>query len=144
MSRPGPYRDAQSTREWLSLAARFERAATLLAEDRLTTVDAYVAAGHAVECAMKAYIMHAAGMARWPTAAERPDLHVHGLQRLSAAVGLRPSPQDPVAPAWAVFLRWDVKWRYSTVKMSRRAARDVNRAAFGTDGVVPWLKSFCR
>lgn len=130
-----------SVEDWLALAAREEAAAHQLVNDKNLAAMAWTHAGSAVECALKAAIMAHTGMNRWPERTERPDLYDHDLQKLASLAGITISPRDQVAASWVVVLRWRRGQTYNPKRMPRRVARDMLGAAFGSTGIVPWIRS---
>jgi hypothetical protein len=94
--------------------------------------------GFAVECALKAAIMHKERLNSWPSREARRELHTHDLQDLAKILGWQPTPQEDVAPAWNVVVKWRRGHMY-TPDMPHVVARDLYDATFGEEGVVTWI-----
>lgn len=111
-------------------------------DDKLHCGEAWLAAGSAVEFALKAFIMRRNRMNSWPTLQERKELHTHDLLTLMVAAGLdrRRLPSELRVP-WKIVLDWDHTRQYDARNMPRKVARDMVQAALGANGVVEWLKS---
>lgn len=131
----------QSPDEWLEIARRNELSARRLAGGRDTGSVAWNLAGHAVECVLKAVIMSSLGLNRWPSRGERPDIHSHDLQHLARIAGVVIAPSDEVAASWATVVSWKRGQSYNPMLMPRPVIRGMMEAAFGTRGVVPWIRS---
>lgn len=135
---------ANSVQEWLTLAETYEAVASQSLGDPKTLTAAWSHAGFAVECALKAAIMRAQGLNAWPSRAARPDLYTHDLAALARALGMAVSHTDPVAPAWAVVLRWRREHMYCS-GVTRAVAVALHSAAFSEDdGVIPWIRATYR
>ena len=88
--------DPQSPSEWLSLVSQHEKAALVLAKNRLAAAQAYFHVGLATECALKAYIMWNEGLNRWPDIGSRRELYTHDLRKLVELAGIELRTTDPV------------------------------------------------
>jgi hypothetical protein len=132
--------DPQSPSEWLSLARQHEKAARLLAEDRVAAPQAYSRVGFAAECALKAYIMWSERLNSWPDRGSRPELYTHDLRKLVDLAGIELRTTDPIGPSWATVLQWDRGQDYSPNLMPRKVARSMIEAAFGDNGAVTWIR----
>jgi len=132
-----------SVAEWIALARMLERRARLLADDRALASGAWNDAGFAVECAIKAVIMYRERLNRWPEKAEHPEYYDHNLKRLAALAGIAITPSHPIAAAFKVVFDWNRSQTYSYKAMPRAVARGMVEAAFGEEGVVPWLCLNC-
>ena len=133
--------DPTSADEWLALSRQHEASAKLLCENKVAAAQGMFHAGLSVECALKAYIMRRERLNGWPSKPTRPELYTHDLRKLTAIAGINLTPSDPVAPAWHVLLQWDRNQGYDPKPMPRRVARSFVEAAFGTLGVVTWLRA---
>ena len=133
--------DPQSTHEWLRLARQHERVARLICDDKIAASQAHWHAGLAIECALKAYIMHVERLNGWPAKESRPDPYTRNLRELPRTSGIALRGSDPVAPAWALVLRWDCNQGCDPKPMPRKVARSFLDAAFGQNGVVTWIRS---
>ncbi len=133
--------DPQSPVEWLMLARRRERTARRMVEDKKACAEAYSAAGSAVECALKALIMHVEGLNGWPDRALRPDLYKHTLFTLAQTAGVDLSLGNPIQASWLTVLLWQRAQDYDPRPMRRAQARAMVEAAFGPNGVVKWIRS---
>jgi hypothetical protein len=84
---------------FLRRAASKRAVATLMVGDRAHCVEAFVAAGFAVEFTLKALIMKQRRLNAWPSASEARDLHIHDLHRLFQEAGIDlnavPAPLRP-------------------------------------------------
>jgi hypothetical protein len=132
--------DPQSTDEWLRLVRQHERVARIICDDKIAASQAHWHAGIAIECALKAYIMHVQRFNGWPSKESRPDLYTHDLRELLKISGISLRSSDPVAPAWALVLQWDRNQGYEPKPMPRKVARSFLDAAFGQNGVVTWIR----
>jgi hypothetical protein len=113
-----------------------------MVDDRKHCREAWIAAGFAVEFALKASICKRERFNAWPSRDSRPDLHQHDLKKLFeiAGIDLRAAPADTQAAIRQV-LDWNRKHDYDAKPMPRKVARSMFEAAFGGSGVVIWLKS---
>ena len=116
--------------------------ALAVVEDRFACHEAWMAAGYAVEFALKALIIRRSRLNGWPTKDSRPDLYTHNLRDLFIAAGVD-FKTVPKAQRGAVrtVLDWDRAHEYRNGRMSRANARSMVKAAFDDDGVVAWLQS---
>lgn len=137
---PSGLGNPNSVDEWFQLVQRHERAAKILCEDKRAAAEGYFHAGIAIECAIKAYIMHTRRMNRWPDRDEQLDLYTHNIERLGDAAGLQIAPTDRVAAAWLTAISFQRGDAYDPKPMPRKVARDMYAAAFGPDGVVKWIR----
>jgi hypothetical protein len=112
--------DPQSPSDWLSLARQHERAAGVLADNRLAAAQAYFHVGLATECALKAYIMWRERLNIWPDRGSRPELYTHDLRKLVEIAGIEPTTRDPIGPSWATVLQWDRGQGYDPSPMPRK------------------------
>ena len=126
---------------WLSLCDQHEVMANSALHYPKARGQAYFHAGLAVECALKAYIMRQERLNSWPSRVSRPDLFTHDLRRLLHISGIAISATDALAPAWNLVMQWDRNQGYDPAPMPERVARSWVDAAFGTDGVVTWLRA---
>ena len=111
-----------------------------MCESRTAAGIAFQNVGFATECALKAYIMRRERFNRWPSKASRPDLHTHDLRKLMQIAGIVVHPKDALAPSWHIVLQWDRDQGYDPNPMPRKVARSMVEAAFGSAGVVAWLR----
>lgn len=109
-------------------------------ENRLHCGEAWMAAGFAVEFALKAYIMRRERSNAWPSKEARPELYTHDLRKLFqvAELDLATAPRE-LRGALRTVLDWDRAHEYTSRRMSRANARSMVKAAFGEEGVVSWL-----
>lgn len=126
--------------DWLRLSEQHRIAAQSLAEDRKVAAQALFHVGLAVECMLKAYIMHRERLNCWPDKASRGDLYTHDLRKLAEIAKIEVKVTDPHAPAWSVLRQWDRNQGYNPKPMPRKVARSWCDAAFGTEGVVTWIR----
>lgn len=133
--------DPDSIEEWLALVQQHEDVARLVVEHKTAAAQAYFHAGAAVECALKAYIMHRERLNAWPSKEARPSLYTHDLRELQKAAGIQPKASDETAAAWHLVRQWDRNQGYDPKPMPRKVARAMLEAAFGRKGVVTWLRS---
>jgi hypothetical protein len=108
---------------------------------------AWLNAGFAVECCLKAAIMKKEGLNRWPDKDEAPDLWTHDLTGLFKRLGINPLKFDhknKVAPALKTVLDWRREHGYSVGKLPIKHAGGLCRAAFGSNGVVEWIAGLYR
>lgn len=103
--------------------------------------EAWMAAGSAVEFAIKALIIKREGFNAWPSKTHRPDLHHHNLRRLlmQAGIDLGAVPAN-IRPSLKVALDWDRHHDYQFAKMPRKQAREMYVSVFGEQGVIEWLR----
>ena len=131
--------DPTSVEEWLALAKQHEIAAKRLLTARQTTTQAVFHAGVAMECAIKAKIIREQRFNAWPTKSARPDLYTHDLSKLIVFANIQLDPRSATASAWHVALQWDRNQGYDQ-PMPMRVARSMLEAAFGTQGILPWIR----
>lgn len=131
-----------SAEAFLLLVESKRIAAEMTVEHELACREAWMAAGYAVEFALKAYIMRREQLNAWPPKAARPELYTHDLRALFAIAELELNA-TPSALKGAVrtVLDWDRAHEYSSRPMSQAKARSMAMAAFGEPGVVSWLIS---
>jgi hypothetical protein len=132
-----------SPNEWFTLAEQHEIAARLLAEDKIAAGQALFHAGMAIECALKAYIMHRERLNGWPSREARPELYVHDLRKLREIAGIPLDALTPQAPHWHLLLQWDRGQAYDPEPMPLKVARSWVDAAFGQGGLVTWIRQLC-
>ncbi|MDO7843474.1 hypothetical protein [Sphingomonas immobilis] len=111
--------------------------------DREHCREAWVAAGFAVELAVKALIVRQRQLGFFPSKDAAPELHIHNLRRLMieyAGLNLAQAPASSRASIRQA-LDWERRHDYFEAPMSRKAARSMVDAAFGENGVVQWLNS---
>lgn len=130
---------ANSVADWLRLVEQHRITAVAVAEDKVAAGQALFHVGLAVECALKAYIMHVERPNSWPSKSARPDLYTHDLRALARIAQLQVGPRDPHAASWSIVMQWDRNQGYDPNPMPRRVARSWVDAAFGPDGVVTWI-----
>jgi len=133
--------DPNTVEEWMTLVAQHERAARVMAADKIAAAQGHWHAGIAVECALKAYIMKRERLNGWPSKEARPELYSHNLRALSITAGIRPTSKDPEVTSWYVVLQWDRNQGYDPKPMPRRFAQAMVDAAFGEKGAVTWIRS---
>lgn len=99
-----------------------------------------MAAGFAVEFALKALIIRRERLNAWPSKDRRPELYTHSLRDLFHAAGieLRAAPRG-LRGALRTVLDWNRAHEYTSGKMSRANARSMVAAALDPEGVVAWL-----
>lgn len=87
---------------------------------------AYYLAGYAVECALKAYIAKATVAESFPDRQRVTDAHTHDLAKLLRLAGLNKqlesSPNDSLATAWELTLKWSEASRYMIWKQDQAEA----------------------
>jgi hypothetical protein len=136
--------DPNSPDEWFQLADHHRRTAQLVAKDKIAAGQACFHAGLAVECALKAYIMHRERLNGWPSREARQDLYIHNLRKLWEIAGLQLDTHSAQAPSWHLFLQWDRGQGYDPKPMPRKVAQSWIEAAFGPNGLVTWIRQLCR
>lgn len=101
-----------------------------------------MAAGFAVEFALKALIIKRERLNAWPSKDRRPELYTHNLRDLFQAAGidLQAVPK-PLRGSLRTVLDWNRAHEYTSGKMSRANARSMVAAALGPEGVVAWLNA---
>lgn len=131
--------DPQSVHEWCALAVQKRDAAQVLLSAGHFQ-EAWICAGFAVECAVKAAIFKNERFNSWPSRSRRPDLYVHDLYTLFglAGINLVGITSDPVAPKIMTVCLWQRSDGYKT-RMPGKVARDICSAAFDVDGVLNWI-----
>ena len=131
-----------SAEDWLARVEDKRAVALALQHDRHHCREAWLAAGSAVEFALKARIMRRERWNGWPSRDSRPDLHTHDLRILMRAAGIaRTEIPAHLRAKWAVVLSWDHLNEYVAGRMPRKVARDMVQAAFGPAGVIEWLRT---
>jgi len=132
---------ANSVDEWLALCRRYRGDAQGLCQLRRSD-GAWLNAGFAVECVLKAAIMKKEGLNRWPDPQDAPDLWTHDLRGLLKRLGIDLAGFDhrnPVAASLKMVLEWRRDHGYSVGKLPLRHATDFCEAAFESNGVVEWI-----
>lgn len=131
--------DPQTVSEWCDLARQKRHAAQLLLNGG-QTAEAWINAGFAVECAVKAAIFQKERFNTWPSRGSRPDLYIHDLTSLLriAGVDVNSLVGDPIGPKLMTVLLWQRSDGYKT-RMPGKVARDICSAAFEVDGVFEWI-----
>ncbi len=83
------------------------------------------------------------GLNQWPDKHNPGNYWTHDLRALAAKANLNVSPTDPVAPAWAVMIRWDrgKDYVYNPKPTPRKVAQSYVDAAYGPNGVMKWILS---
>lgn len=130
--------------DWQRAAEEYLAAAGTLARARRWR-SVYQEAGLALECALKARIMRVAGLNRWPSRGERPDLYTHDPDLLLRHAGLleaverEVADQTPAGRAWMVAKDFSINRRYPDGRpFPMRLARDMLRA-LREDGLLAWI-----
>jgi hypothetical protein len=135
-----------SVDEWLLLYRRYRGdAEALIAAKRAD--GAWLAAGFAVECCLKAAIMRKERLNRWPDPDTAPDLWTHDLRGLFRRLGIDPLGLDhrnPVAPSFKMVLDWRREHGYSVGTVPIRHSQNLCEAAFASNGVVEWIAGLYR
>jgi hypothetical protein len=142
----GIHQPVNSSDEWLELCRRY-RGDALALRDILRPDGAWMNAGFAVECCLKAAIMKKEGLNRWPDRFDDPDLWTHDLRVLFKRLGIDQltfDPKNPIAPTLKTVLDWRREHGYSVGKVPLKFAKDICEAAFGSNGVVEWLAGLYR
>lgn len=113
-----------------------------MVDSRLACREAWMAAGFAVEFALKALIIRRERLNSWPSKESRPELYTHNLRGLFEAAGidLYTAPK-PLRGSIRTVLDWNRAHEYSSGRMSRANARSMVAAALGPEGVVAWLST---
>jgi hypothetical protein len=127
--------------EWLALCRRYRDAAQALRVARQPEM-AWLNAGFAVECCLKAAIMTKERLNGWPDPSIAPELWTHDLRGLFKRLGIDPKTFDtrhPVAPALKIVLDWRREHGYSAGKLPLKFASNLCEAAFGSNGVIEWI-----
>lgn len=136
--------DPSTIDEWLSLAGQHEAAARKLAGARPTAAQGYWHAGMAIECALKAAIMHHERLNTWPSISSRRELYTHDVRDLFRLAGIQVQATDATAPAWHVALQWDrnqgVRSAANASKSGAVHDRVSIRKARGRDMAAPTLE----
>jgi hypothetical protein len=129
-----------SSEDWVRLSRRHCAAARNDLSGKHTSI-AWLNAGLAVECALKAAIMWHHRLNGWPSRANRPDFYTHDLAKLAkyAGVDIGLLIHDPIFPAWCVVRQWQRGDSYNPKPMPMQVARDMVEAACGANGVIAWL-----
>jgi hypothetical protein len=138
-----PYRPANSVDGWLQLCVRYRGDAQALLESRRYG-GAWLNAGFAIECCLKAAIMQKERFNRWPGQDTAPDLWTHNLSDLFGRLGIDKRNFDtksPIAPMLKTVLDWRRDHGYSIEKVPFKNARDMCAAAFDGGGVIEWIAS---
>jgi hypothetical protein len=117
---------------------RFVAEATV--ENRLACREAWMAAGFAVEFALKALIIKRERLNAWPSKDSRPEMYTHDLRSLFslAQVDLADAPAT-LRGALRTVLDWNRGHEYTSGQMSRANARSMKKAVFDEEGVLAWL-----
>lgn len=105
---------------------------------------AWIEAGFAVECCLKAAIMSKERLNRWPSPGGEPELWTHDLVALAKRLGITAAaldPRDTASPSWKLVFEWERGHGYAIDKLPLKYAEQMYEAAFGPNGVVRWLAS---
>ena len=135
------HQPVHSVDEWLALCRRYRGDAEALRASHRPE-GAWLNAGFAVECCLKAAVMKKEGLNRWPDKDSAPDLWTHELRDLFKRLGIDPVKFDhrnKVAPSMKMVLDWRREHGYSVGKLPKKNAADMCEAAFGSNGIVEWL-----
>lgn len=137
--------DGPSADDWVRIAREHASDAHFLANGKRWR-SAYMAAGIAVECALKGRIMRRQGMNRWPTRKERPELYSHDLGKLAVLAGMTERLEnalasgDPMGIGWMIAKDFSINKRYPTNEpFPVRLGRDMVASTAGKNGLVEWL-----
>lgn len=130
-------------------SADWSREATVYLADAQTLAarhswrNAYMSAGFALECTLKARIMRVSGMNRWPARGDRPELFTHNLAALAFHAGLAAAIQaettvkTDLGALWLIAKDFDVNLRYPDGSpFPVKLGRDMLAAA---EALMPWL-----
>jgi HEPN domain-containing protein len=118
--------------EWLDLCRRYRDDAQALQKAKRPD-GAWLNAGFAVECCLKAAIMKKERLNRWPEPDRAPELWTHDLRALFKRLGIDPQKFDTkhqVAPALKTVLDWRREHGYSVGKLPLKYANNLCEAAF--------------
>ncbi len=140
------HQPVNSPDEWLALCRRYRGDAQSL-RDVSRPDGAWMAAGFAIECCLKAAIMKKERLNRWPDRDSDPELWTHDLRVLFKRLGVDPltfDPRNPIAPALKMCLEWRREHGYSIGKVPQKLAKDICEAAFESNGVIEWLAGLYR
>ena len=131
-----------TSKSWWDLVDREHATAKAMVENREHCAAAWNATGRAVEFALKGLIMARENLSAWPDRKQRPDLHTHDIRTLMSAAGieLKNCPPPPRQMLRTV-MDWSREHDYRHGVMPRKVARDMVNSAFGSEGVVQWLKN---
>lgn len=134
--------DALTEDSLWALVKSKEAVAQSFVDDRANCREAWIAAGFAVELALKAVIIRQRRYNQWPSREAAPELHTHSLRMLvrHAGIDLTAIPLS-VRASLRTTLDWTRGHDYMYARMSRAQARSMVDAAFGEGGVVQWLKT---
>ena len=129
-----------SRADFLRRVASKRAVALSMVDDAEHCFEAWLASGYAVEFALKALIMSYERLNAWPSRVSRPELYTHDLQGLFIRSGLAfAQVTGSLRGSLRTVLDWDRGHEYKTIAMPPKVARGMVDAAFGEDGVVPWL-----
>jgi hypothetical protein len=127
--------------EWLAVARDFEAAAAAKhCDDKDTAKFGYDFSGLAIEAALKAYIWHIERPNENPSRDRFPAWYNHNIRALMRRAGIVISPKDPDAKSWQAALQWRHGQYYEPSRMQRKIAKSMQEAAFGSNGVVTWIR----
>ncbi|MCW5712754.1 hypothetical protein [Shinella sp.] len=128
--------------EWWRRANEKRLSAGRLLDERKSSRDCYHLVGTAVEFAFKAVIAKRERFNQWPDQASRPDLYTHNLRVLFNLLGVDHSALPPsLRASLKTVLSWSRSMEYQGGRMPRKEAAQMYTAAFGTGGVIEWLKT---
>jgi hypothetical protein len=126
--------------DWLRRIESKRAVALAFKDSREHCREAWLAAGAAVEFALKARIMRREWLSGWPVRDVRPELHTHDLHAFGRFAGIDRAPVPPhLRHRWATVLAWDHGHEYRASPMPRKVARQMVESAFGDQGVIAWL-----
>jgi hypothetical protein len=132
--------------DWLALCRRYRDDARALERSRRPE-GAWLSAGFAIECCLKAAIMKKERLNRWPDQDSAPELWTHDLRGLFRRLGIDSlgfDPRNAVAPALKTVLDWRREHGYSVGKLPQKFASNLCVAAFESNGVVEWIAGLYR
>ncbi|WP_162561287.1 hypothetical protein [Methylobacterium terrae] len=120
----------ETVEAWCGVARRNQAASRTLL-NRSHPLEAWSAAGFAVECALKAAVMSHLRFNRFPAREEPPDLYTHDLVHLARQAGIDFGAliRDPVAPSFQTVLLWK-----RTEGVQSEAHADEGRTGHGNGG----------
>lgn len=128
-----------SVEDWVALARRARDFCVGALAAGLSPGMIWSNAGFPCEYLLKAAIMRKERLNAWPDPKQRRELYTHDLEALLRILGAQISPEEDVAPAWAVVMIWRRAHMYRPEETPVTLVRDFLEAAFGEGGFEEWM-----
>ncbi len=134
-------------RQLWEVAERWAKDARVSARHGGSPEAIYLAAGLALECALKAIAMRRDGLATFPARRDRRDFYSHDLRKLIGLAGVKADIDAakgggvPVADHWMIALNWRIEKRYGLGMDDDEARSMLECVVEPHTGLFGWLAS---